>query len=101
VLHHTDVVLGDVVSHVSGGVDVAESDFVMVSVVDDVDEVCVEGVDVVEFGEVVEDFTEAFVDGFSAEFDLTHVKVANTLDVVAGVDDCGSFSLKFGEDDVD
>lgn len=100
-LHHTDIILGDVVSHVSGSMNMAKRDFVMVSVVDDVDEIGVEGVNVVKFGETVEELTEPFVDGFSAEFDLTHVKVTDTLDVVAGTDDGGCLSLSTGEDDVD
>lgn len=42
----------------------------MVLIVEDVEEVSVEGVDVFDFGEVVEDVDESFVDGVLAELDL-------------------------------
>lgn len=48
----------------------AECQFVVVFVVEDIEEVAVEGVDVLYFGEVVEDVGQFLVDGVLAEFDL-------------------------------
>ena len=42
----------------------------MVLVVKDIEEISVEGVDVFNLGEVVEDVGETFVDGVLAELDL-------------------------------
>ena len=42
----------------------------MIFIVKNIEEVSVEGVDVFNFGEVLEDVDETFVDGVLAEFDL-------------------------------
>ena len=48
----------------------SKSQFVVVFVVEDIEEVAVEGVDVLYFGEVVQDVGQFLVDGVLAEFDL-------------------------------
>lgn len=73
----------------------------MIFIVKNIEEVSVEGVDVFNFGEVLEDVDETFVDGVLAEFDLSHVETTDAGDGVAGVDDGGCLSLGLGEDDVD
>ena len=65
-----EVVSAHILDHVLGGFDVAECQFVVVFVVEDIEEVAVEGVDVLYFGEVVEDVGQFLVDGVLAEFDL-------------------------------
>jgi len=101
VLHESDVILGDGVDEVTGGVDVAQGDFVMILVVDDVDKISIEGVDIVELGEAFEDFGEFFMDVFTGELDFSHVEGSDSVDGIAGMDDSGSFTLSFGENNVD
>lgn len=48
----------------------SQCQFVVVLIVEDVEEVAVEGVDVFDFREVVQNVEEAFVDGVLAELDL-------------------------------
>lgn len=100
-LKESDVVLSDVVDQVTSSVDMSKCDFVMILVVDDVDEIGIEGVDVVELGEVVKDFGELLMDILTAELDLSHVEGSDSGNVVAWVDDSGGLSLSFGKDDVD
>lgn len=101
VLKESDVVLSDVVNQVTGSVNMSQCDFVMILVVDNVDKISIEGVDVVELGEVVKDFSELLMDILTAELDLSHVERSDSGDVVAGMDDSGGLSLSFGKDDVD
>lgn len=65
-----EVVPTHVFDHALGGLDVPECQFVMVLVIENVEEVSIEGVDVFYLGEVVEDVSEAFDDCLLAEFDL-------------------------------
>jgi len=81
-------------------VDVAQGDFVMILVVNDVDKISVEGVDIVELGEAFEDFGEFFMDVFTGELDFSHVEGSDSVDLIAGMDDSGGFTLGFGEDNV-
>lgn len=48
---------------------------VVVLVIEDVEEVSVEGMNIFDFGEVVKDVDEAFIDGVLAELDLDEVRV--------------------------
>jgi len=100
VLHESDVILGDGVGEVTSSVDVAQGDFVMILVVDDVDKISVEGVDIVELGEAFEDFSVFFMDVFAGELDFSHVEGSDSVDGIAGMDDSGGFTLGFGENNV-
>jgi hypothetical protein len=100
VLQESDVILSDVVDEITSSVDVAQSDFVMILVVNDVDKISIEGVDIVELGEAFEDFSEFFMDVFTGELDFSHVESSDSVDGIAGMDDSGSFTLSFGEDNV-
>lgn len=99
-LQESDVILSDTVDEVTSSVDVAQGDFVMIFVVDDVDKVSIEGVDIVELGEAFEDFGEFFMDVFTGELDFSHVEGSDSVDGIAGMDDSGGFTLSFGEDNV-
>jgi hypothetical protein len=100
VLHESDVILGDGVGEVTSSVDVAQGDFVMILVVDDVDKISIEGVDIVELGEAFEDFGVFFMDVFAGELDFSHVEGSDSVDGIAGMDNSGSFTLGFGENNV-
>jgi len=100
VLQESDVILSDTVDEVTSSVDVAQGDFVMIFVVDDVDKISIEGVDIVELGEAFEDFGEFFMDVFTGELDFSHVEGSDSVDGIAGMDDSGGFTLSFGEDNV-
>jgi hypothetical protein len=100
VLHESNVILGNIVGEVTSSVDVAQSDFVMISVVDDVDKISIEGVDIIELGETFEDFSVFFMDVFAGELDFSHVEGSDSVDGIAGMDDSGSFTLGFGENNV-
>lgn len=78
-----------------------KGEFVMVLVIEYVEEIAVEGMDVFDFGEVFEDVEEFLVKSFLAEFDFSHVEGSDAADGIAWVDDCGCFSLGFWKDDVD
>ena len=52
----------------------------MVSIVENVHQVSIEGVDVVQLGEAVDDATEFLIHRFLHEFDLSHVELADSLD---------------------
>lgn len=101
VLKESDVVLSDVVNQVTGSVDMSQCDFVMILIVDNVDKISIEGMDIVELGEVLKDFSELFMDILTAELDLSHVERSDSGDVITGMDDSWGLSLCFGKDDVD
>lgn len=79
----------------------AEGQLVMVLIIEDIEEVAVERVDVLNFGEVFEDIIEFFVESLLAELDLAHVEWSDSTDGISWMNDCGGFSLSFWEDDVD
>lgn len=51
-----------------------EGKFVMVLIIEDVDEVSVERMDLLNLGELFKNTGESIVDGFFTEFDLPHVE---------------------------
>ena len=73
----------------------------MVLVVQNVHEVAIEGMDVVEFREVLNDGLKFLMDVGSCEFHLAHVEFTNTSYLVARMDDCRGFSLSFREHNID
>lgn len=72
-----------------------EGQFVMVFVVEDIEEVAVKGVNVFDFGEVFEDVGDFFVEGLLAELDFAHVKGSDSADGIARMYDGRCFSLSF------
>ena len=83
VLEQTNVVVGYAVHDRLGLVAVAECELVMVSVVKDVHQVCIEGVNVVELGEAVNDARQSLVHALLHELYFAHVELANALDFEA------------------
>ena len=59
----------------------AKSQLVMVSIVKDIHQVGVKGVDVVHFWEALDDARQFLIYCLLHEFDFTHVKLSDTLDL--------------------
>lgn len=74
VLDETDIVTGDLLDQVLGGRELAEGDPEVVRVVEGVHEGAVEGVDVLETGEGLEDRAELLGEGLLRELDLAQVE---------------------------
>mmetsp|Transcript_5471 Transcript_5471/g.9261 ORF Transcript_5471/g.9261 Transcript_5471/m.9261 type:complete len:659 (+) Transcript_5471:197-2173(+) len=83
VLEEPDVVGGHVVHNILGLVDVSKGQFVVISIVKDVHEIGVEGVDVVDLGEAVDDGLQLLVDRLLHELDLAHVELPDPRDFEA------------------
>mmetsp|Transcript_38366 Transcript_38366/g.34181 ORF Transcript_38366/g.34181 Transcript_38366/m.34181 type:complete len:223 (+) Transcript_38366:1379-2047(+) len=90
---HSNVILGDIINQITSGSHMPKSNFVMVFVVNNVNKIGIEGMDIFKLGEAIKGFSEFFVDGFSAEFDLSHIKCSNTSNFVARMGDCRGLSL--------
>lgn len=73
----------------------------MVSVVQDTQEGCMEGVQVFEDREVLQDGIELLCDAVFCECDFAQVERADTGDLESDGDDGGCLSLRLGEDDVE
>ena len=78
-----------------------ESQLVVVSIVKDVHEIGVERVDVIQFGEPIDDASQLFVYGLLHEFDLAHVELSDTLDLEACRDLGRGLPLCLRQSDVD
>ena len=101
VLDHPDHVPGDRVDELLGRVDLPQSELVVISVVERVAQVGVEGVYVREAGEVVEHGREPLGDRLLGKLDLAHVEGPDAGDLVARMDDRGGAALGPGQDNVD
>mmetsp|Transcript_14775 Transcript_14775/g.32614 ORF Transcript_14775/g.32614 Transcript_14775/m.32614 type:complete len:267 (+) Transcript_14775:1428-2228(+) len=101
VLQQAQIVLRKARNQVLSSVHLSQGELEVVSVVQDVHKVCVEGVDVVQAGEVLQHRAQFLANRLLREFDLTHVEVADARDLVARVDDGGCAALRAGEHDVD
>lgn len=95
VLDKLQIVFAHVIDHVFSSFDMTKGEFVMVLVIEYVEEITVEGMNVFDFGKVFEDVEEFLVKSFLAEFDFSHVEGSDAADGIARVDDCGCFSLGF------
>mmetsp|Transcript_24946 Transcript_24946/g.47820 ORF Transcript_24946/g.47820 Transcript_24946/m.47820 type:complete len:257 (+) Transcript_24946:1583-2353(+) len=100
VLDHADHVAGDAVAELLGRVDLTEGELVVISVVEGVAEVGVEGVDVGEAREVGEHGRESVRDCLLGEFDFAHVKVTNSRNLVTGMNHRRSSSLRSRQHDI-
>lgn len=79
----------------------SQSQFVMVLVVEHVEQISVERVNILDFREMLQSITQFFGDGVLAELDLAHIERSYSGDGIAGVHDSGGFALGLGEHDVD
>jgi hypothetical protein len=70
VFSQLQVVLGQVLSHILGGLDVPECQLVVIFVIQHVDKVAVERMDLFDLGELLEDAGQLLADGVLAEFYL-------------------------------
>ena len=96
VLHHSNIVLGNIVNKVDCSTDMAQGDFIVISIVNDVNKISIEWVDIIHLRETVQNFSESFVNGFSTKLDLSHVKLSNSLNVVSRMDNGWCLSLSLG-----
>ena len=71
--------LGDLADEVAGDAELAEGKLVVVLVIEDVEEVAVEGMDGVDLGEVVQDLRQLVVPGAGGVLHLPHVELTDAL----------------------
>ena len=72
VLDHANHVASNLVDQGAGRVDLAESEFVMIAIVESVAEIGVEGMNVIQARKLGQDLTEAFRNGLLRKLDLSH-----------------------------
>lgn len=72
----------------------------VVSVVEDVDEIGEERMDVFQVGELIDNGLELLNAGGLSELDLSHIKLLNSLDFITWVNDSGCFSLCLGQNNI-
>ena len=101
VLEQANVVVGDAVADALGLVDVAEGELVVIAVVEHVHQVGVEGVDVVQLREPLDDSCQLLIDSLLHELDFAHVELADSLDLEALTDLGRRLTLRFRQHDVD
>ena len=95
-LHQAHVVLRHVVHEVLGGVDLAQSQFVVVLVVEDVHEVGVERMNIIQLRELHHYRGQLVVKRLLCELDLFRVELSNAGDLEVPVDDGGRLTLRLG-----
>ena len=83
VLEKTNVVVGNAVHDRLCLVAMAQGKLVMVTIVEHVHQVSVEGVDIVELGKAIDDARKFLVDGLLHELYFAHVELANALNLEA------------------
>lgn len=74
----------------------AQSQFIMVLVVEHVEQISIEGMDILNFREMLQSIAQFLRDGVLAELDLAHIERSYSGDGIAGVHDCGGFALSLG-----
>lgn len=97
---YPDVSLIMISYQVSGGVDLSKSQFVMVPVIENIHEVTVERMDVLQLGELGENDGQLLIETGLGEFDLPHVKSANSTNLEVAMDHGRGLALGLGQDDV-
>ena len=73
----------------------------MVTIVQHIHQISVERMNVVQLWEAVNDSSELFIDGLLHKLDLSHVKLANTLDFEALADLGRRLALRLRQHNVD
>ena len=101
VLQQAHVVVRHTVCDCLRLVHVAKSQLVVVPVVKDIHQVAIEGVDVVQFWESIDNARQLLVDGFLHELDFAHVELPDALDFEASRDLRRGLSLCLGQGDID
>jgi len=101
VLQKTHVVTGDAISDRFSLVTMTESELVMIFIVQHVHQISVEGVNIVQFGETIDNRSQFLIDRFLHKLDFTHVEFANSLDFETLAHLCGRLALRLGQHDVD
>eukprot|EP01085_Mycamoeba_gemmipara_P002450 Mycagemm_TRINITY_DN7815_c0_g1::TRINITY_DN7815_c0_g1_i1::g.2450::m.2450 type:complete len:176 gc:universal TRINITY_DN7815_c0_g1_i1:531-4(-) len=100
ILEQAKVLLAEIIDEGTCSIKLPQGKLVVVAVVEYIDEISVEGVDVIEYGELVQNDGELIVIALRRELHLPDVETPDTLDRVALVHNCRSFALCLGEDDV-
>lgn len=97
VFKQSNVIVSNVICDGLGFVHVTEGQLVMISIVEHIHEISVEGMHVVKFGERINDGLQFLGDGGLHELDLAHVELANTLNLETGRDHGRCLTLGFRE----
>ena len=69
-------------------------------VIEHVDQICIEGMEIVQLGKLGENEGKLLAEVGLRELDLPHVEASDPRDLVVPVDDCGSFPLGLREHNV-
>lgn len=85
----------------SGHVDLAERELVVILVIENVHEIRVEGMDLVQLGELGEHACQAIVVALLCIFDLARVELADASNAVLLVDDSWRLTLRLGQSNID
>mmetsp|Transcript_36018 Transcript_36018/g.76805 ORF Transcript_36018/g.76805 Transcript_36018/m.76805 type:complete len:233 (-) Transcript_36018:65-763(-) len=96
-LHHLHVVLRDHVNDFLRRVHLTEGQLVVIAIVQDVAEISVEGMDVVDLREVLQDLAELFAIRSLTELNLPHVEVSNSGNLEARVDHSRGLAVGLGQ----
>mmetsp|Transcript_45283 Transcript_45283/g.98246 ORF Transcript_45283/g.98246 Transcript_45283/m.98246 type:complete len:420 (-) Transcript_45283:60-1319(-) len=99
-LHQLAIILGYGVHHAAHCVHLAQSELVMVPVVEHIAQVRIERVNIVDHREILQDFCELFVECGLRVLDLAHVKRTNTSDLELGVNLGGRLPLHPRQHDI-
>lgn len=100
VLDETHIILGNVVDCLASGVNLSERELVVISRVQDVDEIGIERVQLLHDGETIQDGSEAVMALLLGELDLTSVERTNTRDLPSLADHSRGLSLRLAENDI-
>lgn len=101
VLQKANVVTTDVVRHVAHSADLSECYLVVITVVENVHQVTVEGMNVIHAGEVLENMAQFLIDCLLGVLHLTHVELPNSGNMISLVHNGGSFALRLRQNNVD
>ncbi len=73
----------------------------MISIVQNVEQVRIEGMNIIDLGKVCKNGIEFFIERILGELYFAHVKRTDTRDLVSFVDYGGSLALCLGKDNID
>lgn len=78
-----------------------QGQFVMILIVEHVDEVAIERMNLFDLGEGLQNGGKLVVDALFAELDFAHVERADSTDVIAGVHHRRGLTLRLRQNDID
>ena len=93
VLEHTYIILGKILNKMPCCVQLSKRQFVMILVVQHVDQIRVERMYLVQTRKLIDDSAQFLVDRLLRELHLTHVKLTNTCDLISGMNHLYSLLL--------